>query len=163
MKSYKVNLLIQFCFKSHARAVTEYRLYNNKPAVVASCYFITYRGMAHTLFLLGTTIMEGWQRRVQPQAISNASDLPETMKRFHGVQEYLRQREKDRSASLWLILDRAEAALAKRISLARMWVRLGPALGLAGTLIPLGSALTALAANDLQLLSERLILAFVLP
>lgn len=117
-------------------------------------------GMAHTLFLLGTTIMEWWQRRIQPRAITSSHHLPDNMKHLYGVQEYLKQQEKDGTATSWLILDRTEAALAKRISRARMWVRLGPALGLAGTLIPLGSALTALAANDLELLSERLILAF---
>ncbi|MFQ5749911.1 MAG: MotA/TolQ/ExbB proton channel family protein [Planctomycetota bacterium] len=38
--------------------------------------------------------------------------------------------------------------------------RAGPALGLMGTLIPLGPALTALATGDLATLSERLVVAF---
>lgn len=61
---------------------------------------------------------------------------------------------------MWLILDRAEADLAARVDRARAWVRLAPTLGLAGTLIPLGPALLALARSDLRQLSEGLILAF---
>ncbi len=38
--------------------------------------------------------------------------------------------------------------------------RRGPALGLMGTLIPLGPALVGLAAGDLQMMSENLVLAF---
>lgn len=117
-------------------------------------------GMAHTLFLMGNTIMEWYQRKIQPVAIKSANNMPEAMRKLYGVQEYLKQQNLDPTASAWLLVDRAEAALAKRIGKAQMWVRLGPALGLAGTLIPLGSALTALAANDLELLSQRLILAF---
>lgn len=38
--------------------------------------------------------------------------------------------------------------------------RLGPALGLMGTLIPLGPALVGLAAGDLQMMSQNLVIAF---
>ena len=77
-----------------------------------------------------------------------------------GVREWRRQRGADPSAAESLILDRTEAALAARVQRARTWMRLGPALGLAGTLIPLGPALVALAENDLASLSDRLVLAF---
>ena len=39
-------------------------------------------------------------------------------------------------------------------------IRVGPILGLAGTLIPLGPALVALSAGDTQTLSEKLVVAF---
>ena len=39
-------------------------------------------------------------------------------------------------------------------------IRLGPILGLAGTLIPLGPALTALSTGDIATLSSRLVVAF---
>ncbi len=42
----------------------------------------------------------------------------------------------------------------------RSIARLGPALGLMGTLIPLGPALVGLAAGDLQMMSQNLIIAF---
>jgi biopolymer transport protein ExbB/TolQ len=42
----------------------------------------------------------------------------------------------------------------------RSLARLGPALGLMGTLIPLGPALVGLAAGDLQMMSRNLMIAF---
>lgn len=87
----------------------------------------------------------------------NPSDF---LSRLQGVQEWKKQMFLDADASPWLLLDRTEAALKKRIDKVRIWVKLGPALGLAGTLIPLGSAMSALAANNLKLLSDGLLIAF---
>jgi biopolymer transport protein ExbB/TolQ len=42
----------------------------------------------------------------------------------------------------------------------RSLARLGPALGLMGTLIPLGPALVGLAAGDLEMMSQNLMIAF---
>jgi biopolymer transport protein ExbB/TolQ len=42
----------------------------------------------------------------------------------------------------------------------RNLARLGPALGLMGTLIPLGPALVGLAAGDLEMMSKNLVIAF---
>lgn len=42
----------------------------------------------------------------------------------------------------------------------RSLARLGPALGLMGTLIPLGPALVGLAAGDIQMMSQNLVIAF---
>ncbi len=117
-------------------------------------------GMAHTLYLLGNLCSESLQRRGTAVAVRNLNEPVDGMKRRQGFLEWKRQSTLDASADVWLLLDRTEAELGRRVDTARIWVRLGPALGLAGTLIPLGSALTALAANDLQILSQRLILAF---
>jgi len=48
----------------------------------------------------------------------------------------------------------------KRLEKTRVLVRIGPMLGLMGTLIPLAPALVALSHNDTRLLSENLTLAF---
>jgi len=48
----------------------------------------------------------------------------------------------------------------RRLQRSRLLVRVGPALGLMGTLIPLSPALAALAAGDVQRLSEDLRVAF---
>jgi biopolymer transport protein ExbB/TolQ len=53
----------------------------------------------------------------------------------------------------------AEAALKKL----HIGIRVGPMLGLAGTLIPLGPALKGLAAGDLNSLANNLIVAFATP
>ncbi len=125
------------------------------PVVIALLY-----GMAHTLYLLGNLCSEAVQRRGNAVAVRDPNEPADSMKRRQGFLEWKKQSTLDASANLWLLLDRTEAELSRRVDTARIWVRLGPALGLAGTLIPLGSALTALAANDLQILSQRLILAF---
>lgn len=117
-------------------------------------------GVAHTLYLLGNLCSEVWQRRGKAVAVLDPNQPGESMIKRQGFQEWKNQSTMDPSANCWLLLDRTEAELSRRVDTARIWVRLGPALGLAGTLIPLGSALTALAANDLQILSQRLILAF---
>ncbi len=125
------------------------------PVVIALLF-----GMAHALFLFGNMCSEALQRRGTPVAVKDPLEPAESMKSRRGFWEWKHQAEGDPGADCWLLLDRTEAELSRRVDSARIWVRLGPALGLAGTLIPLGSALTALAANDLQILSQRLILAF---
>lgn len=117
-------------------------------------------GIAHTLYLLGNLCSEAWQRRGKPIAVQDPSNPAPGMRKRQGFIEWKRQFDSDPQANPWLLLDRVESALSKRVDIARLWIRLGPALGLAGTLIPLGPGLTALAANDLQVLSQQLILAF---
>lgn len=58
------------------------------------------------------------------------------------------------------LVGRIEAALAQDVNRARVPVRLGPLLGLIGTLIPLGPGLMALNEGDLGRLSGQLVVAF---
>lgn len=57
-------------------------------------------------------------------------------------------------------LDRVEDMIEQRVSRSALLLRLGPLLGLMGTLIPMGPALTALAAGDMRNMAEQLVLAF---
>ena len=57
-------------------------------------------------------------------------------------------------------LDEVEAGVDRRLARALLLQRLGPLLGLMGTLIPMGPALAALAAGDIRDMATRLILAF---
>lgn len=116
--------------------------------------------VGYSAYLVGEVCMEAYERRRPPLSLQQLSDIPKEMLVLHGVREWDVQRKLDPTAGADLVLDRTEAALARRIDRARTWVRLAPALGLAGTLIPLGPALVALAENDLAALSDRLILAF---
>ncbi len=63
-----------------------------------------------------------------------------------------------------LLLDHAlagvENALARSVATLSYLTRLGPMLGLMGTLIPLGPALTGLAGGNMQELSSNLVIAF---
>lgn len=54
----------------------------------------------------------------------------------------------------------AEGELTRDVNRVRALVRLGPSLGLAGTLIPLGPGLLALSEGDLGTLAGQLVLAF---
>ena len=58
------------------------------------------------------------------------------------------------------VLDDLQLAAERKLSLLLIGVRLGPMLGLAGTLIPLGPALQALSEGAFDLLAQRLIVAF---
>lgn len=117
-------------------------------------------GVARSAFLVGELAVEARERRRPAVSLGRLNEVPAAMQVRHGVREWFDQRSREPQADPWLLLDRTEAGLAARVDRARLWVRLGPALGLAGTLIPLGPALVALAENDLAALSDRLILAF---
>lgn len=57
-------------------------------------------------------------------------------------------------------LEDLEMDIARRLSWLAFATRVGPMLGLVGTLVPLGPALTGLAAGDIQALSGNLVIAF---
>ncbi|WP_397571725.1 MotA/TolQ/ExbB proton channel family protein [Schlesneria sp. T3-172] len=57
-------------------------------------------------------------------------------------------------------LEDLELDITRRLARLGFSTRLGPMLGLIGTLIPLGPALTGLASGDIQALSSNLVIAF---
>jgi len=57
-------------------------------------------------------------------------------------------------------LSDAEMLATKRLDRTRIWIRLGPIIGLITTLIPISPALVALAKGDLEVLSANLVIAF---
>lgn len=58
------------------------------------------------------------------------------------------------------ILQDAELDVARRLEPLRIGMRLGPILGLMGTLIPMGPALVSLSKGDVQSMASSLIIAF---
>ena len=58
------------------------------------------------------------------------------------------------------ILADAKRMNLEKIAPMKLWLKFGPALGLMGTLIPLGPALVGLAAGDLQSMARNLQIAF---
>ncbi|MFV8753018.1 MotA/TolQ/ExbB proton channel family protein [Nannocystaceae bacterium ST9] len=63
-------------------------------------------------------------------------------------------------AGLQAALDEVEGTIDRRLARASLGLRLGPLLGLMGTLIPMGPALLALAAGDIRDMALQLVLAF---
>jgi biopolymer transport protein ExbB/TolQ len=64
------------------------------------------------------------------------------------------------TAHLAKTLADVEMIATKRIDRTRVWIRLGPIIGLITTLIPISPALVALAKGDMQVLSANLVIAF---
>ena len=58
-----------------------------------------------------------------------------------------------------MILEREER-LRGGLSVARALVRVGPSLGLIGTLIPMGASLASLASGNLQAMAGQMVVAF---
>ncbi|MHC1636145.1 MAG: MotA/TolQ/ExbB proton channel family protein [Candidatus Methanospirareceae archaeon] len=58
------------------------------------------------------------------------------------------------------LLQRCESFISKRLERTKVMIRLGPMLGLMGTLIPMGPALLALTKGDINTLANNLIIAF---
>lgn len=111
-------------------------------------------GMAYALYSLGNMIVESYQRKGKPKSISDLNNPDEFFAGFQGIQEWKKQVDLESAASLWQLHDRTEVELKKRTNRVRTWVKLGPTLGLIGTLIPLGSALSSLANNNFKQLAE---------
>lgn len=58
------------------------------------------------------------------------------------------------------VIRRTQLSWQRRLDALRGLVKLGPSLGLMGTLIPLGPALVGLAVGDIQTMSNNLVIAF---
>jgi biopolymer transport protein ExbB/TolQ len=58
------------------------------------------------------------------------------------------------------LLDDYQLRIQRQLSRVNLYVRIGPMLGLAGTLIPLGPGLMALSTGDVDSLSNQLVIAF---
>jgi biopolymer transport protein ExbB/TolQ len=92
------------------------------------------------------------RREATLPALAAGGLLPQTLRRL------------DQAAGDALLVEKlaSDAEIAWRDEVERIGAlaRRGPALGLMGTLIPLGPALVGLAAGNLQMMSENLVIAF---
>lgn len=70
--------------------------------------------------------------------------------------------EGDEHTDLWLeeVLEQEEIAITSALDRSRAMVRIGPMLGLAGTIIPLGPALQALLGGDMATMVSHLVVGF---
>jgi len=96
------------------------------------------------------------------QAIAASRDQSSQLRRFVRLllDELHRRRPETLAARVGHLVGQVEAGLARDVNRVRSLVRLGPCLGLAGTLIPLGPGLMALSEGDLSGLSAQLVVAF---
>ena len=64
------------------------------------------------------------------------------------------------SVKIGRLLQEYEAEAGRKLGNTRLLIRVGPMLGLMGTLIPLGPALLGLSAGDIEQLANNLVIAF---
>jgi biopolymer transport protein ExbB/TolQ len=117
--------------------------------------------------LLGLTLLTMW---VLVCFGSFLRELIERRRRMRPVVDRYKAALQDISASLHdknrldleleRLLQRAELSLIKSLDKIRFVIRVGPALGLMGTLIPMGIALSALAQGDMPKMAGSMITAF---
>ena len=104
---------------------------------------------------LGMTLFEGWQRlrgRFPDRALF-AIDLAALGQRYAHQPKRL-ELEVERQ------LQAAELALSRRLDHIRFVIKVGPALGLMGTLIPMGISLAALAEGNIPKMAGSMVTAF---
>ena len=93
-------------------------------------------------------------------SIVNGAEIPQTQK--DDLSEII-ESDLDYDSRLALakkIVDAREKKLAKKLQLVDIITRIGPTLGLMGTLIPMGPGLAALGTGDIVTLSNAIIVAF---
>jgi biopolymer transport protein ExbB/TolQ len=105
------------------------------------------------LVCVGSLAREGWERwrgsrRERAAVLQALEDLP-----FSGdADEYALQLEE--------VVQRAERSRWQTVNRLRLAVRVGPSLGLMGTLIPMADALQGLAEGNLPALASNMVTAF---
>ncbi|NLC76497.1 MAG: MotA/TolQ/ExbB proton channel family protein [Clostridia bacterium] len=106
-------------------------------------------------FLSSLSRQGAWQKQAQPEKI------PQLLKPAYS--KFVAETGNDVRVSKVLaqdLLQREELKAAKIIAKTDMIAKLGPMLGLMGTLIPLGPGLAALGQGDVKALSQAVIVAF---
>jgi biopolymer transport protein ExbB/TolQ len=87
------------------------------------------------------------------------TDLPDSVQYFAGELLVMQKNNSEEIAILNLLRE-SEHQLWKSLDRLKMLIRIGPGLGLIGTLIPMGTGLAALGQGDLSRLSGDLVIAF---
>ena len=117
------------------------------------------------LSALGATLAErlAQSRSVQATGLLDGVRLSPALRRFWAqVQERLRGLESTQDLDLWLdeVLRGEEIDITTRLDRSRAFIRIGPMLGLSGTIIPLGPALQALLGGDIAGMVSHLVVGF---
>lgn len=92
------------------------------------------------------------QNKTEWPELSESGELISGIKQIQSVREDLPR--------IAYTISRLEMHWQRKVDQLRGMVRLGPSLGLMGTLIPLGPALVGLAVGDIQTMSNNLVIAF---
>ena len=137
--------------------------------------------MVASLFLLGEIIAEYFKNRKSKSVdiydliskisaatsidnlkqIITASNVPESQKRIlTRISDTHSMKKSSREAAARRLVEMEEERIDKNLNKTDIITRIGPTLGLMGTLIPMGPGLAALGAGDINTLATSLTLAF---
>lgn len=93
--------------------------------------------------------------------VMEASDLPSTYKNIIiKIASHPELGSKSREALARKLIEKEEGIAAKSLEKTDIVTRLGPTVGLMGTLIPMGPGLAALGSGDINTLANAIIIAF---
>lgn len=106
-----------------------------------------------TLYSVGAFAREAWDRNAdrKPRLASAVKNLRDAVANDDGTDVDIRIEK---------ALQDGERALWRSITLSRLSIRLGPALGLMGTLIPMAYALRGLSEGNMPALASNMVTAF---
>jgi len=134
------------------------------PVVVAILYLLIRGLMALGAFY---GLWSDRQRRKRRMDEATMTDLPAlsaalTSQRPDALHHAVTALQQHPADGAWheRVVNEFELATDRHLGLYRTMTRIGPLLGLMGTLIPLGPALVALAAGDISLLARKMEVAF---
>ena len=95
------------------------------------------------------------------QVIVNQSGIPDTQKKIlTRISDTHSMKKTSREAAARRLVEMEEEKIDKNLNKTDVITRIGPTLGLMGTLIPMGPGLAALGAGDINTLATSLTLAF---
>ena len=95
------------------------------------------------------------------QVIVNQSGIPDTQKKIlTKISDTHSMKKSSREAAARRLVEMEEEKIDKNLNKTDIITRIGPTLGLMGTLIPMGPGLAALGAGDINTLATSLTLAF---
>lgn len=116
--------------------------------VIGSCAILTF----YVTFSVGLLLRDAWER--YKNRLSELSAFTAI------VREELNKHTDHLDARLERLLQAAELTMAKKLDRIRFVIKVGPALGLMGTLIPMGISLAALAEGNIPKMAGSMVTAF---
>lgn len=119
--------------------------------VIAGCALL----VAYVPVQLGMTLFDGWQRRRGRQ-----DEVSTFRQQLISLQRRYRNRPRQLAIEVERELQVMELELVRRLDRIRFVIKLGPALGLMGTLIPMGISLAALAEGNIPKMAGSMVTAF---
>ncbi len=136
-------------------ALIEHLLYEVSTAlylpVIGGCALL----VSYVPLQLGMSLFEAWQRARQrfPERQRFTQGLLELHHRYSG-------RPRQLEIEVERLLQAAELELSRQLDRVRFVIKVGPALGLMGTLIPMGISLAALAEGNIPKMAGSMVTAF---